>query len=76
MAPDYEKAAKYLKETATEKIPLAKVDATAESDLAQRYGVSGYPTLKVFRNGKDYEYKGGRDKWGKQFYRYMYYILV
>ena len=42
-------------------IPLGKVDATEESDLGQQYKVTGYPTMKVFRAGKDYEYKGERN---------------
>lgn len=27
------------------------MDATEESDLAQQYGVRGYPTIKFFKNG-------------------------
>ena len=46
-------------------ILLGKVDATIETDLAQKYSVTGYPTLLVFRNGKHSEYKGGRDEIGK-----------
>jgi len=30
---------------------LAKVDATENQQLAQRFGVSGYPTIKVFNYG-------------------------
>ena len=41
-------------------IPLATVDATVEPDLAKRFDVTGYPTLKIFRNGRVSEFKGGR----------------
>jgi len=42
-------------------IPLAKVDATVETQLGSRFGVTGYPSLKVFRKGAASEYKGPRD---------------
>lgn len=60
LTPEYAKAATQLK--ANEPVVLlGKVDATIESDLAQRYGVSGYPTLKVFRNGQPSDYSGPRE---------------
>ncbi|KAK5884166.1 hypothetical protein CesoFtcFv8_020423 [Champsocephalus esox] len=49
LAPDFEKAATRLKGT----VQLAKVDCTANLEVCGRFGVSGYPTLKIFRNGRD-----------------------
>ncbi|ORX50846.1 protein disulfide isomerase, partial [Hesseltinella vesiculosa] len=60
LAPEYEKAATDLKD----KIALAKVDCTENQDVCQEYGVQGYPTLKVFRQGEASEYKGSRQHEG------------
>ncbi|KAF3937027.1 Calsequestrin-1 [Dactylella cylindrospora] len=46
LAPEYETAATQLKDKG---ISLIKVDCTEESELCQKQGVEGYPTLKVFR---------------------------
>jgi protein disulfide-isomerase A1 len=39
-----------------------QVDATQEADLAQKYGVNGYPTIKWFVDGEvAMDYSGARD---------------
>jgi len=61
LAPEYSQAAAVLKKTDPQ-VPLAKVDATIEADLATRFGIQGFPTLKWFVKGQESEYKGGRTK--------------
>lgn len=58
LAPEYEAAAIQLNKEGG--IPLAEVDAAAEGELAQKYGVQGFPTLFLFRDGKSEPYNGGR----------------
>lgn len=57
LAPEYEIVATKLKGT----IGVAKVDCTVEKDLCARFGIQGFPSLKIFR-GPDSasDYKGGR----------------
>lgn len=57
LAPEWAKAAKKL-ESGT--IPLAKVDATAATELAKEFKIQGFPTIKFFKNGKASDYSGGR----------------
>lgn len=33
--------------------PVWQVDCTANTETCTRFGVTGYPTLKIFRNGRD-----------------------
>jgi len=60
LAPHWEKASKELDGVAR----LGAVDATVHTDLAQKYGIKGYPAIKVFRSGnkgaEPEDYSGGR----------------
>ncbi|KAI2798048.1 Protein disulfide-isomerase A3 [Blomia tropicalis] len=62
LAPEYETAATRLKSN-DPPIPLAKVDCTSDEgkEICSNYGVNGYPTLKIFKNGEfSAEYNGPR----------------
>ena len=59
LAPEWAKAATELKG----KVKLGAVDSTVHQNLAQRYGIRGYPTIKFFPAGSKTqaeEYDGGR----------------
>ena len=62
LAPKYDEAAKLLSENEeTKQIRIAKMDADAQKSVPGRYGVSGFPTIKLFRNGEVAgEYEGDR----------------
>ncbi|XP_034687822.1 protein disulfide isomerase-like 1-4 [Vitis riparia] len=59
LAPEYAAAATELKE---EKVVLAKVDATEESELAHEYDIQGFPTVYFFIDGVHKPYPGQRTK--------------
>jgi len=60
LAPEYAKAATTLKNDKPP-IPLASVDCIANSGTCSKHGVSGYPTMKIFRNGVASDYGGPRE---------------
>ncbi|KAI6685784.1 hypothetical protein NL676_031697 [Syzygium grande] len=59
LAPEYAAAATELK---GEEVVLAKVDATEEEELAQKYEVQGFPTVYFFVDGVHKPYSGQRTK--------------
>lgn len=59
MAGGFKEAAAELKGTAN----FVDLDATVEKELAKKYGIRGFPTLKLFSKGEVIsDYKGGRTK--------------
>ncbi|CAI5722649.1 unnamed protein product [Hyaloperonospora brassicae] len=69
LAPEYAAAATSLKEKDLP-VRLAKVDATVQTQLAEQFGIQGFPTLKFFKGDVDAmrDYDGGRtaaeiEKW-------------
>ncbi|XP_034245392.1 protein disulfide-isomerase A3 [Thrips palmi] len=62
LKPEYEKAAQLLVGN-DPPIALVKVDCTeAGKDTCGKFGVTGYPTLKIFRNGEvSQDYNGPRE---------------
>lgn len=62
LAPKYEEVGAAF--AAEDGVVVAKVDADKHRDLAGKYGVSGYPTIKFFPRGEGKEaedYTGGRE---------------
>ena len=62
LEPEYAQAAKNLKG----QVKLGKVDATVEQQLAQRFQVQGYPTVKVFDFGMAKSDSSARDYQGER----------
>ncbi|GIY75177.1 endoplasmic reticulum resident protein 44 [Caerostris extrusa] len=63
LGPIFDEAAETIaKEFASGKVLFGKIDSVAETNLAQRFKISKYPTLKLIRNGKltKREYRGQR----------------
>ncbi len=59
MAPAWEQLAKQVGDAAV----IAEVDVTQNEDIAEKVGIEGFPTLKLFKKGdrKGIEYNGARD---------------
>ncbi|KAM4693594.1 protein disulfide-isomerase A6 [Discoglossus pictus] len=63
LEPEWAAAASEVKEQTKGKVKLAAVDATVSQSLSSRYGVRGFPTIKIFQKGEDpVDYDGGRTR--------------
>uniref|UniRef100_A0AAY4BDZ7 Protein disulfide-isomerase A6 n=1 Tax=Denticeps clupeoides TaxID=299321 RepID=A0AAY4BDZ7_9TELE len=63
LEPEWAAAASEVKDQTNNKVHLGAVDATVHQGLASRYGIRGFPTIKIFRKGEEPEdYQGGRTR--------------
>uniref|UniRef100_A0A4W3IVX6 Protein disulfide-isomerase A6 n=1 Tax=Callorhinchus milii TaxID=7868 RepID=A0A4W3IVX6_CALMI len=64
LEPEWAAAATEIKEHTGGKVKLGALDATVNQAVASRYGIRGYPTIKIFHKDEDtpIDYDGGRSK--------------
>lgn len=63
LEPEWAAAATAVKEHTKGKIRLGAMDATVHQAVSGRYGIRGFPTIKIFRKGEEPEdYQGGRSR--------------
>ncbi|XP_006012215.1 protein disulfide-isomerase A6 [Latimeria chalumnae] len=63
LEPEWAAAASAVKEQTNGKVKLGAVDATVSQVLSSRYGIRGFPTIKIFQKGEDpVDYEGGRTR--------------
>ncbi|XP_061101014.1 protein disulfide-isomerase A6 [Conger conger] len=63
LEPEWAAAASEVKEQTKGKVRLGAVDATVHQGLASRYGIRGFPTIKIFQKGEEpADYEGGRTR--------------
>ena len=61
LAPTWDNLAKAYADS--DKVKIAKVDCTTDRDICTQYGIRGFPTLKLFRDGEVFlDYSGDRDQ--------------
>ncbi|KAM9798214.1 protein disulfide-isomerase A6 [Neosynchiropus ocellatus] len=65
LEPEWAAAATTVKEQTKGKVRLGAVDATVHQGVSGRYGIRGFPTIKIFRPGQEPEdYDGSRSRAG------------
>lgn len=63
LEPEWAAAASEVAEQTKGKVKLGAVDATVHQGLSSRYGIRGFPTIKIFQKGEEpVDYEGGRTK--------------
>ncbi|CAN9507870.1 unnamed protein product [Ophioblennius macclurei] len=63
LEPEWTAAATAVKDQTKGKVRLGAVDATVHQGVSGRYGIRGFPTIKIFRKGEEPEnYEGGRSR--------------
>ncbi|XP_041950346.1 protein disulfide-isomerase A6 [Alosa sapidissima] len=63
LEPEWAAAATEVKDQTNGRVHLGAVDATVHQNLASRYGIRGFPTIKIFKKGEEPEdYQGGRTR--------------
>ncbi|XP_068198050.1 protein disulfide-isomerase A6 [Antennarius striatus] len=63
LEPEWAAAATAVKEQTKGKVRLGAVDATVHQAVSSRYGIRGFPTIKIFRKGEEPEdFQGGRSR--------------
>jgi len=62
LAPTYSQLATFLKEPRpnVRDVRVAKIDCTQQTELGRRFGIRGFPTLKLLSQGKMFDYRGNR----------------
>ena len=43
-------------------ITIGQIDCTVHTDIASRYAIRGFPSIKLFRRGRAIDYEGMRDQ--------------
>uniref|UniRef100_A0AAQ5Y1T1 Protein disulfide-isomerase A6 n=1 Tax=Amphiprion ocellaris TaxID=80972 RepID=A0AAQ5Y1T1_AMPOC len=63
LEPEWAAAATDVKEQTKGRVRLGAVDATVHQVVSSRYGIRGFPTIKIFKKGEEPEdYQGGRSR--------------
>ena len=62
LKPEWKALEDALKADTTYTVALAQVEAYDEKQLATRFAIEGYPTIKLFINGESHDYHGERTK--------------